>query len=165
MAATPRLSLPFLSVGQAQKEFTHNEALQTLDAVVAGAVESPPAAVPPAAPTIGSSYIVAEGATDAWAGKSQCVAAWTSGGWRFIAPVEGMRMFEKSSGTFAAFLNGGWELGILRGSALFVDGQQVIGPRSGAIASPSGGAVVDSEARAAIDDILNTLRQHGLIAA
>jgi hypothetical protein len=60
---------------------------------------------------------------------------------------------------------GGWELGILRGSALFVDGQQVIGPRSGAIASPSGGAVVDSEARAAIDDILNTLRQHGLIAA
>ena len=165
MAATPRLSLPFLSVGQAQKEFTHNEALQTLDALVAGAVESPPIAVPPIAPTIGSTYIVAEGATNAWAGKSQCVAAWTSGGWRFIAPVEGMRMFEKSSGTFAAFLNGAWELGILRGSALFVDGQQVIGPKCDAIASPSGGAVVDSEARAAIDDILNTLRQHGLIAA
>jgi len=38
MAATPRLSLPFLSVGQAQKEFTHNESLQTLDALVAGAL-------------------------------------------------------------------------------------------------------------------------------
>jgi hypothetical protein len=76
-----------------------------------------------------------------------------------------MRMFEKSSGTFAAFLNGGWELGIVRGSALFVDGQQVIGPRSEAIGSPCARAVVDSEARAAINDILNTLRRHGLIAA
>ena len=35
MNGTPRLSLPFLSPGQAQKEFTHNEALQILDAVVA----------------------------------------------------------------------------------------------------------------------------------
>jgi hypothetical protein len=74
-------------------------------------------------------------------------------------------MYERSSGTFAAFLNGAWEIGILRGSALFVDGQQVIGARSGAIESPSGGTVVDSEARATIDDILNTLRQHGLIEA
>jgi hypothetical protein len=31
--------------------------------------------------------------------------------------------------------------------------------------SPSGGAVVDSERRVTIDDILNTLRQHGLIDA
>ena len=48
MAGTPRLSLPFLSVGQAQKEFTHNEALQTLDVLVAGAIEEPPRATPPA---------------------------------------------------------------------------------------------------------------------
>lgn len=58
---------------------------------------------------------------------------------------------------------GAWETGILRGSALYVDGQQVVGSRSAAIESPSDGTVVDSEARAAIDDILNTLRQHGLI--
>lgn len=60
---------------------------------------------------------------------------------------------------------GAWETGILRGSALYVDGQQVVGSRSAAIESPSDGTVVDSEARAAIDDILNTLRQHGLIEA
>ena len=35
MSGTPRLDLPFLSAGQAQKEFTHNEALQTLDLIVA----------------------------------------------------------------------------------------------------------------------------------
>ena len=39
MAGTPRLALPLLSVGQAQKEFTHNESLQTLDLLVAGTVE------------------------------------------------------------------------------------------------------------------------------
>lgn len=165
MAATPRLSLPFLSVGQAQKEFTHNEALQTLDALVAGTVEGPAAMTPPASPVLGSSYLVAEGATDAWAGKSQCVAAWTSGGWRFIAPVEGMTLYERTSDTFAVFRSGAWEIGILRGSALFVGGQQVVGARSAAIASPSGGTVVDAEARTTIDDILNTLRQHGLIGA
>ena len=165
MSATPRLSLPFLSVGQAQKEFTHNEALQTLDALVAGAVEGAPAVTPPEAPVLGSSYLVAEGSTDAWAGKSHCVATWTSGGWRFVTPTEGMLMYERSSGTFAVFRSAGWEVGVLRGSALFVEGQQVVGPRAAAIPSPSGGTAVDSEARATIGDILNTLRQHGLIAA
>ena len=165
MASTPRLSLPFLSVGQAQKEFTHNEALQTLDLLVSGAVEEPPRASPPASPTAGACYIVGEAATDAWTGKSQCVAGWTSGGWRFIAPVDGMSLYERASGTLAVFRSGSWEIGTLRGSSLVLEGQQVVGPRAAAIESPTGGSVVDSEARAALDAILDTLRQHGLIAA
>ena len=35
MSNTPRLRVPFLSPGQAQKEFFHNEALQTFDILVA----------------------------------------------------------------------------------------------------------------------------------
>ena len=163
MAATPRLSLPFLSVGQAQKEFTHNEALQTLDAIVAGAVEEAPRVAPPTEAANGACYIIDEGATGDWAGKSQSLAVWTSGGWRFIAPVEGLSMYERGSETLAAFRNGSWEFGILRGSLLVLEGQQVVGPRAAAIDSPAGGAVIDAEARAAIDAILNTLRQHGLI--
>jgi len=163
MAGTPRLALPFLSVGQAQKEFTHNESLQTLDVLVAGAVEQPPLATPPTSPTLGACYIVGPAATDAWAGKSQCVAAWTSGGWRFISAVEGMLLYERTSGTWAAFRNGGWELGIARAAALVIDGQQVVGPRVAPIPSPSGGSVIDSEGRAAIDAILGALTQHGLI--
>ena len=58
MSASPRLGLPFLSVGQAQKEFTHNEALQVLDSLVAGAVEEPPRASPPASPALGACYII-----------------------------------------------------------------------------------------------------------
>jgi len=163
MAGTPRLALPFLSVGQAQKEFTHNESLQTLDAMVAVAVEQPPLATPPASPAIGACYIVADAATDAWAGKSQCVAAWTSGGWRFIDPLEGMLLYERTSATWAAYRSGAWELGMVRGAALLIGGVQVVGPRDIAIDSPTGGTVVDTEARTAIDALLGTLRRHGLI--
>lgn len=163
MAATPRLSLPFLNVGQAQKEFTHNESLQTLDALVGGAVEEGPRATPPAAPELGACYIVAAGATDEWAGKSLCVAAWTSGGWKFISPVEGITLYERTSGNCAAFRNGAWEVGTLRGSAVLIGGQQVVGARAAAIDSPSGGSVIDAEGRSAIAAILGALRDHGLI--
>jgi hypothetical protein len=163
MAGTPRLSLPFLSVGQAQKEFTHNEALQTLDILVSGAVEEPPLAAPPAAPAVGAAYLVAVGATGEWAGRDGCIAAWTSGGWRFISPVEGMTLYERTSGTPATFRDEAWHVGTLCGSSLRIDGVQVVGPQTGAIASPAGGTVVDAEARAALDAILGTLREHGLI--
>ena len=51
----------------------------------------------------------------------------------------------------------------LTGSALLLDGLQVVGTRAAAIASPAGGSTVDSEARSAIDQLLRALRQHGLI--
>jgi Protein of unknown function (DUF2793) len=134
-----------------------------LDLLVAAAVEESPLAAPPPNPVLGASYIVAEGATDAWAGKSQCVAGWTSGGWRFVAPVEGMSLFVRSLATWAVFRGGAWETGLLRGDALVIGGEQVIGSRAAAIADPTGGATVDNEARTAIGAILGALREHGLI--
>jgi hypothetical protein len=163
MSGTARLDLPFLSPGQAQKEFFHSEALQTLDILVAAAVEEPPRAAPPAAPAIGASYIVAAAPTDAWAGKAQCIAAFTSGGWRFIAPVEGMAAYVKSIGTAATYRAGAWEIGVLRGSSLAIGGVQVVGSRSAAIASATGGTTVDLQARSTLDMILAAMRQHGLI--
>ena len=165
MAGTPRLSLPFLSVGQAQKEFTHNESLQTLDVLVCGAVDGPPLATPPSDATVGAAYIVAEGASGAWAGKENHIAARTSGGWRLLPPVDGMIVYERTSGNWAIFRNSTWDIGTIFGSSLEIDGQRVVGPRALAIASPDGGSVVDVEARATLDSILDTLRQHGLIGA
>ena len=164
MSATPRLSLPFLAVGQAQKEFTHNESLQTLDTLVGGAIEEPPLATPPTTPVEGACYIVGESATGEWSGRSQSIAAWTSGGWRFITPPDGVSLYERTSGTFATFRNGSWELGTVRATSIVVGGEQVVGARTGAIESPLGGAVVDVEARTAISAILAALRHHGLIA-
>lgn len=163
MSGTPRLALPFLSPGQAQKEFSHNEALQTLDFLVAGAVEEPPRSDPPSSPAVGACYIVGGSPTGAWAGQSKAVAGFSTGGWRFIAPLDGMSAYVKASGVWANYRSGAWELGTLRGSSIVVDGQQVVGARTSAITSPTGGTIVDNEARAAIDQILVVLRAHGLI--
>ncbi len=163
MSATPRLGLPFLSAGQAQKEFFHNEALQTIDAIVAAAVEEAPRADPPSSPAIGACYIVANSPSGAWAGRSGSLAEFTSGGWRFIAPLEGMSAYVKSLDAWGTYRPGAWEIGVVRGSSLVLDGQRVVGARAAAIASPAGGTTADSEARATIDQILAALRGHGLI--
>lgn len=163
MSSTPRLGLPFLAAGQAQKEIFHNEALQTLDVVVGGAVEDLPLATPPAAPAVGACYIIAAGATGAWAGQESCVAAFTSGGWRFVAPLEGMSVYVRTAGVWAVYRGASWVIGELTGARLILDGQQVVGSRCAAIASPAGGTTADAEGRAAIDQILQALREHGLI--
>ena len=163
MSRTPRLSFPFLFAGQAQKEVTHNEALQALDALVAPAVEAVPQASPPSAPAVGACYLVASAPTGLWAGQQGKLAAFTAGGWRFISPVDGLTVHVRSTGQPATFRAGAWELGILRGSSLVLGGQQVVGSRAAAVPSPSGGSTVDSEARAALELVLAALRQHGLI--
>jgi hypothetical protein len=155
--------MPLLSPGQAQKELFHNESLQKLDTFVAAAVEEPARAEPPTAPVMGACYIVAEGATGAWAGHDGTLAAYSSGGWRMEAPVEGLAVYVRSASIWSTFCQGAWESGTLRGSTLVLGGQQVVGLRGAAITSPSGGSTVDTEARAALGQVLATLRQHGLI--
>jgi len=148
MSASARLSLPFLSPGQAQKEFFHNEALQTLDLLVAPAVEEGPRDAPPASPNIGACYLVGASPSGDWVGKSMCIAGYTSGGWRLIQPTEGMTAYVKSTGQTATYREGAWE---------------IAGGQVAAIPGPSGGSNVDVEARAAIDQVLAALRHHGLI--
>jgi hypothetical protein len=163
MSSTPRLGIPFLSPGQAQKEFYHNEALQTLDILVAGAVEETPRNSPPSAPAVGACYIVGTAPTGAWASSAQYLVAFTSGGWRFVPPFEGAIAYVRSTGTCAAYRAGAWEIGVLRGTNVVIGGQQVVAGRAAAIASVSGGTIVDIQARSVIDQILAAMRQHGLI--
>lgn len=163
MAATGRLGIPLLSAGQAQKELVHNEALQTLEILVATAVEEPPLTEPPASPSVGDTYVVSASPTGDWVGHAHHLACFTVGGWRFVSPLEGMSAFVRSSSTWAVFKGGHWELGLVRGSSLVLEGQQVVGTRLPPIATPSGGATTDVEARAVIAQILAALRQHGLI--
>jgi hypothetical protein len=165
MESTERLSLPMLIPGQSQKEVFHNEALQLLDIVVAAAVEEPPSDDPPALPTPGTCYLVGPSPNGPWSQHADHIAAFSNAGWRFVAPTPGLAAFVKSAGTFAVYRQATWDVGTLSGSRVVVDGAQVIGPRGGAIASPNGGTTVDAEARATLDQILTTLRTHGLIAS
>jgi len=164
MSATPRLNLPFILTNQAQKEVTHNEALESLDGLLHLLAESAGLADPPTSPAEGQVWIVAAAATGAWSGHDGELAQWIAGAWRFHAPVEGMRAWIVDQALPARFAAGAWVVGELRGTALLIDGLQVVGSQGGAIADPSGGTTVDAEARTAIGAILTALRAHGLIA-
>lgn len=165
MSVSARFALPFLAAGQAQKELVHNESLQLLDLLVAAAVEEGPRTSPPATVAVGATYIVARGATDAWAGKDLCLAGYTAAGWKFVAPREGTVAYVASNSVWAVFHGGAWESGLLRGDQVVIGGDQVVGARGAAIVEPSGGPTVDAEARATIGQILTALRTHGLIEA
>jgi uncharacterized protein DUF2793 len=159
---TSRLALPLLAAGQAQKEMAHNEALARLDLAVQGAAIAAGLDIPPEAPLAGQCWIVGDAPEGAWAGQSKAVAGWTEGGWRFVAPAEGMRLWLGRNEGFALFSGGNWQLGEAHGR-LFIGGVQVVGPRAAAIMEPSGGAVVDAEARASILAVLDVMRAHGLV--
>lgn len=161
---TPRLALPFILPGQAQKELFHNEALIRLDLAVQPAVEGPPAASPPPAPEAGQCWIVAEGAAAAWTGRDGELALWTEGGWRFLAPVPGLSAWDKAAGVPLIWDGTAWGAGRLACAGIAVNGLQVVGERQSAVPSPSGGTIIDAEARAAIGGLIAALMSHGLIA-
>ena len=75
-----------------------------------------------------------------------------------------MSALVRTSGLRADYRSGGWAIGTVVAGHIEVGGVQVLGAQVAAIASPSGGSTVDSEARSAIGLILDAMRQHGLIA-
>lgn len=159
---TPRLALPLLQPGQAQKEMYHNEALARLDLTVQAAVFAVGTNIPPESPEPGDAWILGGAPTGEWAGRAHAIAGWTEAGWRFVAAAEGMAAWMLESGGFALFYDGGWHQGEAHGR-LIVEGEQVVGARAEAIEDPDGGTLIDTEARSAISAILAALREHGLV--
>lgn len=162
--SSARHALPLIAPGQAQKELSHNEALALVDLLLQPAVVAAGTDTPPAAPASGQCWIVGAAPTGAWTGHAAAVAGWTSGGWRFAAPREGMRAWTGPGGAELRYTGGGWQTEALAGSMVRIGGVQVVGARRPAIAGPAGGATNDAEARAAIEQVLSALRTHGLIA-
>ena len=150
-------------MGQTQKEWFHNEALQRIDLLLCAAVEGPPQPDPPASSLIGQCFVAGDSATGAWAGHDGALAGFTEGGWRFVAPAEGMKVTVRTTGETMLYRNGAWESGIVRGLEFRVGGQAVLKARQPAIAEPAGGSTIDAEGRAAISALLGALRAHGLI--
>lgn len=163
--ASARLGLPLLQVGQAQKEVSHNEALTLLDLAVQPVVEAVGVNTPPTDPVVGTCWIVGTAPNGAWTGRASALAGWTNGGWRFVAAREGMAVWSRADATLARFDGILWAMGEIRGAHLVLAGHAVVGAQQPAIAAPTGGAMVDIEARAALTAILAALRTHGLIAS
>lgn len=164
MSSTERFKLPFLTPGQAQKEWFHNEALQLLDCAIATCVEGVEVDTPPAAPPIATAHVVGATPTGAWTGKAGHVATMTAAGWRFLPPIDGLSVVVRSSGLRSEYRSGAWETGIVRAERVEIAGEKVVSSRAAAIAAPAGGTTPDAEARTAIEQILFALRHHGLIA-
>lgn len=160
-----RFGIPFLAAGQAQKEVTHNEALVLIDAALHASVESAGLDTPPPDPDPGLCCIVGNSPAGAWAGQAGAIACWTEAGWRFVPAPEGTSAWLKEEQLWVVRERGGWVTGHVRAACVSVDGQQVIGSRGDAVASPMGGTTVDEEARSAIAAILDRLVAHGLIEA
>ena len=160
--ASARLGLPFILPGQAQKELFHNEALALLDAAVGAAVEGAPLSVPPSDPDTGQCWIVGAAATGAWTGRDHCLAAWTDGGWRFVVPPAGFSVWDKGAGVPRQWDGSAWTSGRIACAGLSIAGKAVVGERLPALANPSGGTIIDAEARTALAAVIAALKSHGL---
>lgn len=161
---TPRLNLPYIRASQAQKEVTHNAALNMADALIQAVVEDKDLSAPPGSPAEGKVWIVAASASGAWAGQSGKLAHYIGGAWVFLTPAEGFRVWLRDEALEARHTGSAWLAGEERVAKVMVGGSQVIGAQQSAIADASGGSTVDAEARSALNALLAACRAHGLIA-
>lgn len=143
-SASPRFSLPFLFAGQAQKEFTVNEAHALTDALLHCAIEGETAS-PPVSPADGQCWLVGPSATGDWVGKSGNLACRQAGGWLFVMPRDGMVILNRGTGQQMRRHAGSWQLATPP-------------------AAPSGGSTIDAEARATINALIAALRTAGIFA-
>jgi hypothetical protein len=142
-AKTARMALPMLFAGQAQKEFTVNEALLRTDIALQCAVEDEVSS-PPSAPAIGQVWLIGTSPTGIFSGRAGEIAGWTADGWRFIAPAAGFVAYDRTAQCFRVF-SGTWR-------------------KPEAPTAATGGGTIDVEARAAIANILQTLISAGVFA-
>lgn len=165
LQTSARLGLPLLQAGQAQKELWHNEALVLLDCIVQPSVVAVGLDLPPDSPAPGGCWIVGTAPTGAWSGQARAIAGWTEGGWRFVAPQPGMRVWSCADAVDARYDGTDWSIGTLIGNHLVLGGVAMLGTRQSAIAAPANGTIIDVESRAVLGAILSALQSLGLIAA
>jgi Protein of unknown function (DUF2793) len=141
---TPRLDLPLLFAGQAEKEGLVNEVAARLDALLFLAIEGTQSA-PPTTPANGQSWLIGTSPSGDWSGRAGQIALRQSGNWLFAAPVAGMRLLDKTTGQERRY-HTAW--------------QAPAKPTA-----PSGGATIDNEARGAINAIIAALVIAGIVPA
>lgn len=141
-STTTNLSLPLLFSGQAQKEFSLNHALTVIDVMMQRTVDQSLAS-PPTSPADGSSFRILANPDGEWTGHADEIALWIGGSWHFAQAVDGMAIFDRTANQSLRFF-GGWNAAI----------EPTI---------PSGGSIVDTEARATLVELIEALRAYGIV--
>lgn len=143
-STSARFGLPFLFAAQSQREFFVNEALSRIDLLMHASINGE-SSVPPATPSEGDAWLVGPDPQGAWAGYEGQLAGFGGGGWIFVAPRAGLRVWDAEAEQVVLFDGGQWA-------------------RPAAPSPPAGGAVVDDEARAAIVNLIASLRVAGIFS-
>jgi len=142
-STTVNYSLPLLFSGQAQKEFSLNQMVALVDALLHKSVDDSLSS-PPTNPDESSVYRVTGDAIDAWVGKENQIAIWLGGAWHFISPKAGMQLFDRQAET------------LLHYDTAWVSATEP--------AAASGGTVIDTEARQMLVSIVEALRIYGVFS-
>ncbi|WP_428542845.1 DUF2793 domain-containing protein [Profundibacter sp.] len=108
MTNTPNLALPYLAAAQAQKHVTVNEALSQLDGLVQLSVLDRDLASPPGSPTEGDRYLVAAGATGAWAGWDGDLVLFSGGAWLRLIPQTGWMAWDVTASELLVWNGSAW---------------------------------------------------------
>ena len=142
-STTPRLSLPLLFAGQAQKEFFLNQAFSVIDAQASGTCLAS-LSTPPADPVEGACYRITAPASEEWTGHEDQLALRIAQSWHYIEPADGMRVFDRTAGVLLVF------------------GTQWRSAEAPAL--PQAGSTIDTEARETIASLIEELRKIGIFA-
>lgn len=113
MVDTVNLKLPLLDPAQAQKHVTVNEALTRIDAAYQKRVISRGLSTPPASPVEGDTYLVAAGGSGDWTGQDGEVAVYVNGGWRYLTPLPGWRLWSDDEAVELFFDGANWIADVL----------------------------------------------------
>lgn len=108
--ATPRLGLPYVAAGQAQKHVTVNLAFSRLDGLVQTTVETQSLAEQPAEPDDGALYILPADATgDDWAGQDGgTIMRFEADSWTALVPDAGRLAWIRDEDLLAVFDGEAW---------------------------------------------------------
>jgi hypothetical protein len=151
MSNSTNLTLPFLTLGQAQKHVTVNESLLRLDALVQLAVVSATTTTEPGSPSDGQIYILPTGKTGTHWGAmaNNALAYYRDGVWEEITPREGFVAYVKDTDLIRSYSGSSWTA--LSSSVTFAATDKVLGR-----VSSGGGAAEEvtftDQAQALCDD-------------
>ena len=108
--ATPRLGLPYVAAGQAQKHITVNEAFSRLDGLVQTGATSRTVAAQPASPSDGALYILPAASTGAaWTGMpAGALMRFEAGAWTRLYPAAGAQAYVADEGVVLVHDGADW---------------------------------------------------------
>lgn len=162
MPETPRLALPLIAAGQAQKDVTHNEAVLALDRLVALVVTSRSLLLPPSVPQLGACFIVPAAGAVAWGHPAGTLLHWQGAAWLAETPRDGQIALLADEGLMLIHCGSWRDQWPIAG--LVVSGRTVLAVPPVNLVAPTGGAIIDSEARAVLAALLAALQQQGIIS-